>query len=190
MSKMYLHQIFKKFYSMLIPDKFIDFLHRNGIKPNHITFLSMIFSAAGLFFLFKAQILIAGILLGIDRILDAFDGILARKYKLATDFGEWFDGAKDHVLFNAYFFFAALGGLISWKLAAVTIFVTAASVLLVKVADAKHLKRSVLPYYDTSPFFVIGLLIGMVRETVLLIFVANTIALIVNYISILVRNYE
>jgi phosphatidylglycerophosphate synthase len=190
MTQKYLHQAFKDFYKPIISDKFLDFLYRKGVKPNHITFVSMFFSAIGLFFLFKAELLAAGIFLAIDRLVDAFDGALARRHNLVTGFGEWLDGAKDHVLFNAYYLFAALGGVISWHLAALTIFVTSASVLLVKVADSKNLKKSVLPYYDASPFFVIGLLIGFARETVIFILVINTIALVINYISITVRNYK
>ncbi len=85
---------------------------RTSLKPNHITFFSLIVGIAAFYFLSTGQrlnLVIAGVLIFLSKILDAVDGELARVKKLETKRGAWLDGISDRLKENVYFFGIALG---------------------------------------------------------------------------------
>lgn len=71
-------------------------LHRIGITPNHLTFLSLLLGLASVWYLFQNHFYFVsfGVL---HLIVDSFDGVLARATK-STLFGKYFDAFSDNIL--------------------------------------------------------------------------------------------
>ena len=85
---------------------------RTALMPNHITFISLIVGITATYFLSTGErinLIIAGILIFLSKILDAVDGEVARVKKLETKRGAWLDGISDRFKENLYFFGIALG---------------------------------------------------------------------------------
>ncbi len=68
---------------------------RIGLKPNQITFLSLIFGIACAVLYMQRLFLLGSILLGVSAILDLVDGNVARKTNRKSDFGAVLDWIID-----------------------------------------------------------------------------------------------
>lgn len=67
-----------------------------GITPNMITTLSLVFSLAGVWLFYKQKMLpLAAILFFIGYLFDCQDGYMARKYKMVSKFGDYYDHISD-----------------------------------------------------------------------------------------------
>jgi len=73
------------------------FLFRWGVRPVHLTFLSLVFGVLGAFFLFDRW-LYAIAFLFVWFLLDVGDGMLARVTKTSTPFGGWGDFLVDRIV--------------------------------------------------------------------------------------------
>ena len=67
-----------------------------GITPNMITTLSLVFSLVGVLLFYKQKLLpLAAILFFIGYLFDCQDGYMARKYKMVSKFGDYYDHISD-----------------------------------------------------------------------------------------------
>uniref|UniRef100_A0A6C0EL69 CDP-alcohol phosphatidyltransferase n=1 Tax=viral metagenome TaxID=1070528 RepID=A0A6C0EL69_9ZZZZ len=66
--------------------------------PNGITTLSLIFGLLSAWFLWKGKVWLFAILYMISFFFDCMDGLYARKYKMTSKFGDWYDHIKDWVV--------------------------------------------------------------------------------------------
>ena len=73
----------------------LPFWHNIGFTPNSLTTLSLICSIICLFFIHKSNSLYALVFLILRWYFDYADGMLARKYKQTTKFGDWYDHITD-----------------------------------------------------------------------------------------------
>ena len=73
----------------------IEFWHNAGFTPNMLTTLGVISTAAGVYFLYKKQTVLASICILLWMYFDYADGILARKYSQVTEFGDYYDHVTD-----------------------------------------------------------------------------------------------
>jgi len=88
-------------------------IYKFNITPNMITTLSFACSLISIYFLYNYNILFFIIFSSLNYIFDCLDGYVARKYKLTTKFGDYFDHFTDiihlflimFVLFYRYNFF-------------------------------------------------------------------------------------
>lgn len=85
---------------------FVEFLapyaHKLGLSPNMITTLSVIFSCASIYSLYKHRFIVAIILYIISYFCDCLDGYVARKYNMISKFGDLYDHISDTVSFLGY----------------------------------------------------------------------------------------
>lgn len=65
-----------------------------GVSPNHLTLMSLVFGALGLYFLFSNNLLGVAFII-VYFALDVFDGVFARVTGKVTEFGAWFDFLVD-----------------------------------------------------------------------------------------------
>jgi archaetidylinositol phosphate synthase len=72
-------------------------IFRMGVRPAHLTFLSLVFGVLGAFYLFKHWMYAAACLL-IWFLLDVGDGMLARVNNASTSFGGWSDFLVDRIV--------------------------------------------------------------------------------------------
>ncbi len=87
-----------KFIYVEIVDK-IDPIFKNlGLKPNHITILSLIIRLYSLNLLKNNEYEKSIILFNIGYILDCMDGHMARKYNMGTKFGDKLDHYCDWII--------------------------------------------------------------------------------------------
>ena len=87
-------------------------LVKTPLKPNHITFLSLMFGLTGCYLLSTGQpnlLIASGIFIFLSKILDGVDGEVARLKNLVSKRGGWLDGISDRFKENVLFFCLALG---------------------------------------------------------------------------------
>ena len=88
---------------------------KTNITPNHVTFVSLIFACLAGIFLIKGDYILglfAALCIFIVDILDNLDGDLARKKKISTGFGSFFD-AYVNVIAQFIFYLTGTIGLFS-----------------------------------------------------------------------------
>lgn len=81
----------------------VSFLHKLGIKPNHLTVAGLILAITALFL----PLIPALILFTASFILDVFDGNLARRFKLITKFGGILDSVCDKIVEVLFIYYMA-----------------------------------------------------------------------------------
>ena len=92
---------FNKIFSLLVMP--LDFLR---VKPNHITFLSLLLAFVFFYFVVDENFFSAFVLILIISLLDAMDGALARRAKKQTIYGAYLDTIVDrYVEFIIFFSF-------------------------------------------------------------------------------------
>ncbi len=69
-----------------------------GFTPNMITGLSAIFGIMSIIFLQRKSYLNAGLCFFIQYFFDCMDGFFARKYKMTSKLGDFFDHIKDAIV--------------------------------------------------------------------------------------------
>ena len=67
-----------------LSDILLDPLHNLGLKPNHITIMSILFSIVSFFYYFYNYLLSALIFYFLAYLMDCIDGRMARKYNRAV----------------------------------------------------------------------------------------------------------
>lgn len=73
------------------------FLFRAGVRPSHLTLLSLVFGVLGVFLLFQHW-LASAVCLFLWFLLDVGDGMLARVNGVSTPFGGWSDFLVDRIV--------------------------------------------------------------------------------------------
>jgi len=69
-----------------------------NVTPNMITFIGLICGLLSILCLFHNFYVFAFILFWIGYILDCLDGYYARKFKMQTKFGDYFDHIRDYIV--------------------------------------------------------------------------------------------
>ena len=69
-------------------------LIKAGLTPNMITFIGLIITIFGSYFIYQGEFLIGGIIVAIGTILDSIDGAMARLTKNESVFGDLLDSVK------------------------------------------------------------------------------------------------
>ena len=76
----------------------VDRLHDLNFTPNLITLISLYFGIFSSIAIINHYFFFASFLYLCNYILDCWDGLLARRYNLCTDFGDFFDHFKDYTV--------------------------------------------------------------------------------------------
>lgn len=91
-------------YEDIIDNKFLDLseyvsptFYNNGFTPNMITTLSNISAFIVIIFLIKSKFYLAAFFVMVSYFFDCLDGHLARKYKMTSKFGDYYDHISDFV---------------------------------------------------------------------------------------------
>ena len=132
--------------------------------PNKLTFMRLVMAVPFIYFLQESNVggfkyrLVAFILFVIASLTDFFDGYLARKYNLVTDFGKFMDPLADKILvISALVIFVDLDYIPSWM----SIIVIAREFLISGIRMLAAAKGDVIPagklgkYKTTSQMIVI-----------------------------------
>lgn len=92
-----------RFRELLPPfvDPLIRILNRLGLTPNQITVLGLLLALLAAYLLISGNFLAALAVWWSSRLLDAFDGIYARKYNKTSDFGAFLDIQFDMLAYSA-----------------------------------------------------------------------------------------
>ncbi|MCS7119499.1 MAG: CDP-alcohol phosphatidyltransferase family protein [Archaeoglobaceae archaeon] len=65
------------------------------VKPNHLTFIGLLFGFCAFFLISQHEIFIGAIFVLLSGLFDFLDGIVARAQKMVTDFGGFLDSVVD-----------------------------------------------------------------------------------------------
>ncbi len=68
---------------------------RLGVKPNHLSFLGLIFGIFSFFFIIRSNLILGAVFLLLSGLMDALDGCLARVANQVTSFGGFLDSVLD-----------------------------------------------------------------------------------------------
>lgn len=98
-------------------DPIAKFLYSFKIKPLHLTILSFVFSFIGAIFLFYMNWFFGLMFVAFSLFADGLDGTIARKYKLASAKGEFYDDISDRASELFLFMSLVLNGSVSFALA-------------------------------------------------------------------------
>ena len=76
-----------------------NFFRNTNHTPNMITTYSFLFGLLAVYFLYKRKIVLFTCFYIMFYFLDCLDGFFARKYDMVTVFGDFYDHAKDLIMF-------------------------------------------------------------------------------------------
>lgn len=74
---------------------FDDYLYKLNFTPNMLTFISLVLSLIGVYYIYKQNYKIGSILLMVGYFFDCADGNFARKYNMVSKNGDYFDHISD-----------------------------------------------------------------------------------------------
>lgn len=181
----------RRLYDAFMPKDMFNSMRRSKITPNHITAFSMIFAFFTLLFVLEDKLFLAGAALLIFYVVDALDGSYARYSKQTTDFGKWFDTTKDMIFYGLLIFLLGFSGYLPMSLAALMMFSVYGSTAVHDKKEELALKAPQLPYYNTVQYIVLGFFgILPIEMLAFIITVLNLIAMVVNFLLILVKAWK
>ena len=96
----YLHPFESYVYTTL--NNHIHHLRPYNITPNHLTTCNIITSIISGYYLYKNTKSVAIIFLILSYIFDCSDGLYARKYKMVSKFGDYYDHISDLIQYLLY----------------------------------------------------------------------------------------
>jgi phosphatidylglycerophosphate synthase len=82
-------------FNIWVGDKLCPLFKSFNMTPNNITTLSLIFGTLSVYYLYKYNFVGFAITYYISYLFDCMDGNYARKYKMVTKFGDYYDHVKD-----------------------------------------------------------------------------------------------
>ena len=76
-------------------DRLMPYLKSSGHTPNMLTTYSLILGLAAVYFLYKNDIFKFGVCFILAYVCDCWDGYMARKYNMVSEFGDLYDHISD-----------------------------------------------------------------------------------------------
>lgn len=134
------------------------------LRPNHITFLSMLIAFLAILPIAQGDFHLAGFLVGLSSLLDAMDGMMSRKLKMNSSAGSILDSVADRVseffiCFGLIYFyrdhFFGLIGVFSTLMGSVLVSYTSAKGEIFKLKD---LPRGFMRRGERALFLTLGFL--------------------------------
>lgn len=111
------------------------------LSPNQITISAVVLALLGFLAIYSNQLTLGFLLFLISGFLDAFDGVVARTKRRATNFGFFLDGVSDRIvefLFILSFFFLPFTGISKEIMLLLLLFFSVAIPYVKAYADHSH----------------------------------------------------
>ncbi len=114
-------------------------LTRAGIRPNHISFISLLFGWGAVWFLYSSQNYIALTVLFLHVLADGLDGPLARYQKVSSNAGSFVDTLVDQIIITSLTIVLMDRGIVGIFPGGIYIFVYTAVITFSMVRNAIHI---------------------------------------------------
>ncbi len=178
---------FKKFTDKIVPLNFFVVLVKLKLTPNRLTILSIISAVIAFYYFIKGEVVIGGIFVALDFLFDGLDGRLARYLGKETKIGAFYDLITDRGVRLPWLIALAYGGVISFELAFLVLFIEALSYIhtyFIEFKNFKHIKWLpnvvyLLPY---------GALLNQLELFFKVEIVLDSLVLIIHIISVIIMN--
>ena len=93
----------------------LDILAKFNIKPNHLTFLGLIFGFFAAYLIVKGELVLGAIFIIMSGFMDVLDGALARVKGMVTELGAFLDSVSDRYVDIMIYIALGLSG-VDWFL--------------------------------------------------------------------------
>jgi archaetidylinositol phosphate synthase len=165
-------------------------LHKAGFSPSILSLIGLFFAFSSALTYYKSnfnfeKICLAALLMLISGFFDAIDGVVARKYRVASSFGGILDSTLDRLSEIAIYFGLILGGLTSVKIGLAAL----SSSLMVSYirarAEAEGLKLSGVGLAERPERLIILALFSFLNKIqigLIIIFLASILTIIQRFI--------
>ncbi|WP_456330632.1 CDP-alcohol phosphatidyltransferase family protein [Archaeoglobus sp.] len=151
-------------------------LSKLGVKPNHLTFLGLVFALASSYLIVERNILLASVFVLLSSLCDLLDGALARNAGMTSNFGAFLDSVTDRYVDVILFISLGIYG-IDWVVIALAMsgallvsYTRARAENIIEKCDVGVAERS-----ERLLILLVGMLSGYIYEAVLLIAVLSHI---------------
>lgn len=176
----------KKFSDKIVPEAFLRFLHKVGLTGNMLTLFSSVFTLIAFYFFWEGNVLMGGVMAGLDWLLDFLDGKVARLYKEESKLGSLLDFFSDRLRMS-WLVALAYSSVISFQLAIIVLFLEAMLHLTsyyIELKGLKHIKW--LP--NNVHLLTFGALFNVVVIFLYIKIVIGSFLLITQFVSTIFMN--
>lgn len=182
-------EFFKKKTDKFVPSKFFDVLIRLKLTPNRLTVMSVASAIAAFYMFWQGEVVWGGVFVALDFLFDGLDGRLARHLGKTTKIGAFYDLLTDRGVRLPWLIALAYGGVVSFELALLVLFVESLSYILTYFVEYKNLNHIkwlpnvvyLLPY---------GALLNQLELFFQIEIVLGGLVLIIHIISVIIMNQE
>ena len=180
---------FKKLTDRFVPSKFFIALVKLKLTPNRLTVLSVVSAAVAFYLFLKGEVVLGGIFVALDFLFDGLDGRLARYLGKTTKIGAFYDLITDRGVRLPWLIALSFGGVISFELAIIVLFIESFSYILTYFVEYKNFKH--IKWLPNAVYLLpYGALLNQLELFFKIEVALGGLVIIIHIVSVILMNQE